>query len=144
VTRLSRAWRNLLERLLGRYYETDRVPTRMVQMVVTFANLHPQATRAEWTRFAALNAAEAYSIGYVRGLEWSERDVDRREPSVDPEALIAMAGYGDEWRDVAVELADPEDVVQQDRPDTSRREIEQYNIGLRADADARGFPPERR
>ena len=87
MTRAGRMFRNLLERLLGRYYEGPEPPQRIGQNVSAFATLNPRATVGDWMDFTTRYASECYRSGHVRGLEWAERDLDRRDPVTDPELL---------------------------------------------------------
>jgi hypothetical protein len=90
-----------LERGLGRYEEAQRPPDRLREAVVSFANEHPKATRGEWIDFAARFAEESYGSGYIRGVEWAERD---------PEAFDPTTGFTPE------ELADQFDPTWRERP----------------------------
>jgi len=74
MTRLGRMMRNALERFAKSFYEGPHPPLRLQEMVIDFANSNPRATRKEWVAFAAGQAEEAYKAGYIRGLEYSERD----------------------------------------------------------------------
>lgn len=85
MTRAGRFFRNLVERLLGRYYEGPPPPRRLEEQVRLFAVYYPRATRAEWTEFATRIAATAYRDGFVRGYEWQERGWEG--PRIDPEVL---------------------------------------------------------
>lgn len=111
MTPIVKTLRNIYERVRGRFYDGPDPPRRLADMVVVFANMHPDATRAQWANFASLHAAECYRSGYVRGYEWCERDLDSRDPDVDPERLMEQMGHGWEWMDEPVELDDPDVVV---------------------------------
>lgn len=89
--------RNAWEWWRDRYYEGPTPPTRLTAAVKTFAAMHPRASRAQWIEFASHFAGEAYRTGYVRGLEWCERDLDRRDPMVDPEVLAANERHDMSW-----------------------------------------------
>lgn len=143
MTRAGRLLRNLLERLLGRYYEGPEPPARLREQVLVFAGSNRRATRAEWVEFAAGIAGEAWRTGYHRGLEWSERDLVRRDPVRDPEELVRAMGEGDRWLDVPVDLDDPAEVVQE-APDVVRelkREQVEYRERVEAYARAHQFQP---
>jgi hypothetical protein len=141
VTRLARFVRNILEMLLARFYEGPEPPKRLAEMVLVFANMHPRATRAEWTAFAQAHANETYRTGYVRGLEFAERDLDRR-PKDDPERLMAAMGYGDGWLDEPVDLSAPTDVVQEEPRAMGRSEQwSEYNAAIEHFNKTRRFQP---
>jgi hypothetical protein len=121
MTRAARWWRNLLERHLGRFYEGPEPPRRLAEMVLQFAELYPRATKQQWIEFAARHAIECYRTGYVRGYEWCERDLVRRDPAVEPEELLRGQGDDGSWLDHAVDLGDTaapvQDEPQEDRVD---------------------------
>jgi hypothetical protein len=96
---INRLLRNLFQRLRGTYYEGPEAPSRLGQIVEVFAASRRRATRRQWIEFARSLAEEAYRSGYVRGYEWAERDLDRRDPAIDPEALAAVEGHEWEWLD---------------------------------------------
>lgn len=115
MTPFKRWLRNTLERALRRFYEGPEAPPRLREMVLVFAECHPHATRAEWVEFVVEHAAECYRSGYMRGLEWVERDLERRVPSGQPEAL--MDEVDPEWRWAPeVMLHDPQRVVEEEPP----------------------------
>lgn len=87
--------RNVVEKLLGRFYEGPTLPERFEHGVVEFANRHPNATRKEWATFAKEHASIAYEAGYVRGYERSERDY--QHPRTPPEAIADATDP--QWRD---------------------------------------------
>lgn len=97
MTRFQRLMRNLWERMRGRYYEGPDAPPRLGEAVKTFAAMHPRASRKQWIDFATHIASESYKSGYVRGLEWAERDLDRRDPGIDPELLAANERHDMSW-----------------------------------------------
>ena len=90
-----------LERAEGTYEESQAPPARIREAVISFANEHPRATRGEWIDFAAHFAEECYGSGYIRGVEWVERD---------PEAFENPTGLSPE------ELADQFDPTWRERP----------------------------
>jgi hypothetical protein len=88
MTPFAKWTRNLFERLSGKFYEGPECPERIAKMVIDFANVHPTATRGDWVAFATRLAAEAYTSGYVRGFERSERDdAAKTWLSTSPEAM---------------------------------------------------------
>lgn len=98
MTPLKKVFRNLYERAKGTYYEGPECPARIGELVDEFARARPRATRAEWADMAKRLASEAYRSGYVRGWEWAERDLDRRDPAEDPEVAVEREGHGWRWR----------------------------------------------
>lgn len=92
MTPLVRWFRDIRERLFGKYFDGPEPPDRLSQMVIAFAQTNPQATRFDWTRFAIDHARECYRAGYTRGYEYTERDPDERAiiSQLDPD-LIATA-----------------------------------------------------
>ncbi len=91
MTRLSRFLRNLLERVLGRYYEGPRPPPRLAEEVRFFRAFKPLATPEEWERFAVSLAGRSYRDGFVRGNEWLERSWEG--PAVSPERLAEARAH---------------------------------------------------
>lgn len=94
LTPIARWLRRLWQRAFGTFYEGPSAPPRLRQMVRIFEEQHPFATRADYLDFAAKHAEEAYRTGYVRGLEWSERDVERAPEPVDPEQVLEEERHG--------------------------------------------------
>lgn len=90
-------WRRLIDKFLGRFYEGPEPPTRLSYDVRSFANANPHATRASWEEFADSHARRAYREGYIRGVEYVERDTEQWWPDVDPE--IIADEYDPLWRD---------------------------------------------
>lgn len=121
MTPFGRWVRNGLERLLGRFEEGQDAPPRIREQVLAFANHFPKATREQWVAFAAGFAEECYSSGYVRGVEWAEREP--RPTGATPEQiadLIDPTWIDRPWRpdleleapaDVVPERRDPQDVL---------------------------------
>lgn len=68
--------RNVLERLMGRYYEGPAPPPRMFEEVLLFRRLHPDATADDWASFTTRLAEGAYRDGFIRCLERELRDPD--------------------------------------------------------------------
>jgi hypothetical protein len=109
VTRFGRALRNLAERFAGRYYEGPAAPQRLAEMAVYFAQENPRATRKDWVVFAARLAEESYRSGYVRGVEYAEREERPAwKRGVSPEDLADELDPS--WRDFAW---NPEAVVEE-------------------------------
>lgn len=113
----AKAWlRTKFEKAVGEYYEGEEPPARIGQQVIVFANMHPHATRAEWTEFAAEFARECYRAGYLRGVEWVERDGAPEEGTPTPEAIANEIDPDWIWRR-AVVLENGEHVVHDLRPE---------------------------
>jgi len=91
VTRFGRWFRNLLERLAGRYYEGAEPPRHIREEVRLFRVMHGAATADQWEEFAAMMAENCYRSGFVRGYEWAERDWPG--PAVDPEVLAEAESH---------------------------------------------------
>lgn len=72
--------RGMLERMAGKFYEGPPVPVRFAETVQAFACANKHATREDWARFATRLAAGAYRDGFVRGYEWTARDLDAFHP----------------------------------------------------------------
>jgi hypothetical protein len=85
MTALVRWLRKTRDKWLGRWDEGPESPARLRELARAFAVAHPHATRDDWARFAADHACEAYRVGYMRGLEWAEREPDRWRPHITPE-----------------------------------------------------------
>ena len=95
-TRLQRWIAKLAERVVGRYYEGPEPPLRLAEQVVMFAATHKDVTVDEWARYATALAGSAYRSGYVRGLEWAERDLDKLDVG-DPDVLASNEAHDFEW-----------------------------------------------
>jgi hypothetical protein len=126
--------RNFLEKLLGRFYEGPKMPLRLSDLVVAFANMYPRATRAEWVRFAQSHASVCYQAGYVRGIESSERDY--QEPETPPEVLADAIDpmwrhrvYDWKWGHVR-ELSEPGGVPQESIDDDPVRVILEHQFAM--------------
>jgi len=87
----------ILERLLGTYYEGPEPPARAGGLVLEFCRVYPKATRQQWIDFAAQHARLMYREGYVRGYEWTERDLVRRDPGVEPEEAMRTLDPSGAW-----------------------------------------------
>lgn len=117
------------ERLAHRYYEGPEPPERLTEHVLAFAAAHPTATRGDWIAFASAFARSSYRAGYVRGVEWVERDLDK----LSPESLEVVAhaqAYDFEWH--APEGLTAQQLAEQVQPGAS--ELEQYLDALPDDA----------
>lgn len=84
----KRMLRNMAQRVAKVFYEGPEPPKRLAVAVDEFARANQHATQRDWSTFALHFAQECYRTGYVRGLEWSERDIERRDPAVDPEVFV--------------------------------------------------------
>lgn len=78
MTSVARWVRDWIEKRLTRFYEGPQPPERLDTMVDYFASTNPRATRDEWAEFAKAHARETYRSGYVRGIEYVERDPDEQ------------------------------------------------------------------
>jgi hypothetical protein len=76
MSRFGRWLHRLLERWMGRYYEGPNPPDRLGEMVIVFANEYPTITRQEWADYASAHARNCYRAGFMRGMEYIERDPD--------------------------------------------------------------------
>ncbi len=121
---LRRQW----ERWVGKWYEGPTPPQRLREMVVLFANMYPHATRQEWVEFAAGHAGEAYTSGYVRGWERSERDPEAMPWRVtNPEMIADEMDPG--WRDgPSVLQGNAEMIVGDKAPSSEELANAQYEI----------------
>lgn len=127
MTPLLRFVKRFWEKTTGAWYEGPEPPERLREMVLTFANLHPHATRAEWAEFATKHAGEAYRSGYQRGWEEVERDPSWKKLSPDQVA----AEVDPDWRWApAVELDLPGRTVL-DRGPTMVEEVADVREQLR-------------
>lgn len=109
MTRFMRWLRNLAEKWLGRYYEGEKAPERLAQMVMTFANENPHATRAEWVLFASEMAEESYRSGFTRGVEYVERDPTFFD-DLDPDGVMSAHEPDWKWSDAISLEGNPEDI----------------------------------
>lgn len=89
--------RKLAERYLDKYEEGPEPPDRIAFMVDEFMSLNPDATKYDWAKFAAVHAAQSYREGYVRGVEYVERDPDQWWP--DPAPDVVADSLTPSWRD---------------------------------------------
>lgn len=120
MTPFLRFWRNLGEKLFGRYYEGPEPPRRLRQIVFLFANSHLAATREDWVKMAAEFAGEAYRTGYIRGLERAERDLHAMPwMQDDPDVLFDALHPGKRGHDDSV-LKEPLAIPGDDPPDADQ------------------------
>lgn len=103
MTRLGRLFRNLVERLLGRYYEGPEPPRSIGDEVRMFCHFYPTASRRQWEAFALRLAGNAYRSGFTRGLEWQERGWEG--PAIDPERLAEVEAHDWSLADAGPEYA---------------------------------------
>lgn len=134
TTRFKRFLRRWFERLLNEFYEGPTPPARIEQGVRVFAALNPGATVGDWVDFAARHAEEAYRSGHVRGLEWAERDLDRRDPAVDPEHLLDRRRHDWSWVEQHVSEAQLRRVVEE-----NPMQVGDYHRALALDSLGRYF-----
>lgn len=99
MTPILRWFRDFRERWLGKMYEGPEPPERLATMVIAFAQMNPQATRFDWTRFAIEHARECYRAGWTRGFEYVERDPEERAAirHLDPETLASALDPNWRW-----------------------------------------------
>lgn len=113
------AWvRRRLEKALGRFEEGAEAPARIREQAIAFANVMRKSTRKEWAEFAADYAEECYRSGYLRGVEWAERDPAPAAGTRPSPEEIADA-VDPTWRDrpwrPGIELDAPEEMVSEER-----------------------------
>jgi hypothetical protein len=86
MTPLKKSLRNVVQKMAGTFYEGPIPPKRIVDAVEHFAHSKDALLLEEWVEFAAIHACEAYKTGYVRGVEYAERDNSNPD---NPELLAA-------------------------------------------------------
>jgi len=119
MTPVKRFARNMVQMIRKQFYEGPDPPARIASAVRHFIEVCPNATKEQWREFAELHAQECYRTGYVRGLEWAERDLDRK-PKDDPDVLAeqmaeaeldhGFAGPEGEHDDPTPDIEHPEEV----------------------------------
>ena len=129
--RVRRWLRDKFEQTIGVYYEGEEPPRRLREQVISFANLYPRATRAEWAEFAASFAEECYRAGYLRGVEWVERDEQRDPNAPTPEEIANDMDPDWIWRPL-VKLEDGSYVVGDIRPEHEEIEDQIDRLKVRA------------
>lgn len=109
-----KSWiRRKLEEWMGEYSEDGSPPDRLRLEVLSFAEMYPNATRGQFVDFAARFAGECWRAGYIRGVEWAERDPD--EVAASPEQLADK--FDPEWRWRPAGDLNLEGVVPEERTD---------------------------
>ena len=83
MTPFARFLSRLAEKVADRYYEGPDAPQRLAEEVRLFRAIYPEASPDEWAEFAIRLAGNAYRSGYVRGVEYVERDPNPPEPDQD-------------------------------------------------------------
>ena len=124
MTPLARWVRNTWQKFIDRFYEGPTPPARFGELAAMFANQHPEATRLDWTQFAAEHARRAYKEGFLRGMEYTERDPEELKllRTADPEGLADALDPN--WRSSEpVQLLEPEEPIPEFRR-TEREEVE--------------------
>lgn len=96
--RLKNWIRTKAEKALDRFYEGPQPPERLIELVLAFVELYPNATRADWMRFAIEHGNECYRSGYQRGVEYVERAPETWRPDVPPEVVADMVDPDWRWR----------------------------------------------
>jgi hypothetical protein len=131
MTPFLKLLRNGWQKLTERYYEGPVPPARFGEVAALFANDHPDATRLDWVMFASEHARRAYREGFLRGMEYTERDPEelRALRTLDPESLADA--LDPDWRS-----SDPVQLtLPQDSPPeyvrTEREEVEALLRGLK-------------
>jgi len=116
--------RKAAEKYLERYKEGPEPPERLREMVVAFANTHPNATRMRWVEFAAEHAGEAYRSGYTRGYEYVERVPELWRPDIPPEDLADMIDPDWKWQE-GIQLTPGRDPGEETGEELERLQIEE-------------------
>ena len=125
MTPFVRWLRNAWQRSIGAFYEGPEAPDRLRAMVIVFANTFPNATRGEWVRFAVEHASECYRSGYMRGVEYAERDPEGWMPGVPPESIADALDPDWRWSD-PVDLIGSPDALPPPNHDDARETRDQY------------------
>lgn len=141
MTPVVRWFRNLREKLFGKFYEGPEPPERIGEIVIVYANTFPAATRADWVRFAADHAREAYRAGYVRGVEYIERDPEERVILTQLDPDVVADALSPDWRwSPEVELQGDSDFVPRESANTEAQDIEDLLREMKQD-ERRGRKP---
>jgi hypothetical protein len=112
-----RAWvRRKLEKAADVFYEGEAAPERLREQVIAFSNLFPSATRGDWIAFAAGFAEECYRAGYLRGVEYVERDPEAFDAK-SPEAIADEIDPNWRWRPMIEVENDLNEIVGDERPE---------------------------
>jgi hypothetical protein len=109
--RVKKWLRGQAERWIEQHYEGPEPPARLGEQVLSFANMFPHATRGEWVTFAADFADQCYRSGYIRGVEWAERDPAAFDSKVPPEMIADQMDPDWRWRPAVVLELPAGDVV---------------------------------
>ena len=104
MTPFKRWLKKAAEKYAASFYEGPEPPQRLADMVTVFANMYPNATRAEWVSFASGHAQECYRSGFVRGYEAFERDDDPEWRHFRPEELADQMDPNWRWQPMPVVL----------------------------------------
>ncbi len=99
------------EKLFGKWDEDvgPEPPKRLREYATTFANRHPNATRAEWLEAMSSLAEEAYRTAFQRGYEHSERAA--YPPAFSPDQLADQLDPGWKWSTEPIDLENPLGIV---------------------------------
>ncbi len=118
--------RKKAEKFADSYYEGPEPPERLAHLVVAFVELYPNATRAEWMRFAIEHGNECYRSAYQRGVEYVERAPETWRPDIPPEVQADLIDPDWRWRpyDGGIEWSEHE-VPVPDEPNEVQRAIDE-------------------
>lgn len=132
MTPLGKWLRRKVEKWAGTYYEGQKAPERLREQVIAFANMYPTATRGQFVEMAASLAEEAYAAGYLRGVEWAERDPEPF-PGASPETIADEIDPDWKWRPAIQLEVPPGEVVldHHDLPDVVRAQVEAVQLAAR-------------
>ncbi len=141
MTPLVRWLKKKAEAWLGTYYEGPKAPERLREQVVAFANMYPTATRSQWVEFAGTFAAQSYEAGYLRGIEWVERDPDAFDPNLPPEVIADQIDPDWRWRPMIELERPPNEVVTDEKPEREdiRDQVDAFARRLARGARVRRF-----
>ncbi len=121
MTPVGKAIRRIADRIAKRLYEGPEPPRRLADEVRAFRRLYPDASGDEWEEFATTIAENSYRDGYVRGFEWTERDLDSK-PKDDPDVLAEQMRH--DWAPsdnpdvrLALQQGDPRDPLASASPE---------------------------
>lgn len=95
-SRFVRWMQRTRDKLFGVWNEGPEPPARLEQIVLTFAEQHPSATRREWIEFSKGQLEEIWRTAWLRGFEHAERSPD---PDFDPEEIANALDPDWKWRD---------------------------------------------
>lgn len=132
--RLRRKLAQLRDRWKGQWYEGPEPPPRLVEEVVIFRLLYPDASQARWQAFVDSAVRNAYRDGFVRGFQWNERDWDGK-PTEDAERIAELMAH--DWSladqtgpryDLLLKGVNPDDPLSHLPPDQRRAFLEQMEL----------------